>query len=954
MAKNKNLPEELILPEHQSYPSPTFVRLTGLALRLTLIFLAVFSVTFMAADAFLIPVSPIFALIVSLAATAMGVFMSLSDKILIGMGGGFIFLAAGFVLTFRDFALNSFYATANAWQGRLFDCGHSSVETLYDLTEFLEKSALSEDTLLTLFLTVLITAVGIILTLFTCKRVYMLPTALIIAVPTAVFLYFGLCESSLVIALIISSACGLITLSCYDSLYVSKKNISSVIGSLAKGSPSARELNYTAKINGYFGGYAGFAASLLAFLMLLFPMAQNKEMADIPQISQPAMKAHGVISSCLGGKVGGLSGLFFSGSIPDEDRSTKAQNITYTGTPVLEVYSTLNVPVYLRQWTGVDYFDDGWHTVSADRISEYRKKFGGGFSPEFLSSELLRIIDSSLILLPEDEAFVKHTSLGYITAPVYINKLAPTSALVLTPSHADQKTGFIKYGGRDSDFSPYSNYYDGIFSGTAYMFTDKYGMISQIPYREDEAFAENIATFLSYFAEQARLVSKAREMLASGCTEKELEVAYNAYVFAEYEPFADGYALPSGEASLSYRYIFNMTEDERIWVNAVLDNLALYRTYVHENYLSLCENGESFTELSRKIIMAELIASAPFASPFASVSSQIAVSPEISSSAVTIHKNVLSVIEYLRTNMTYTLSPKAPSEDREYVNGAETFLFDTKEGYCAQYASAAVMLLRALGIPARYAEGYVVSDFTSTIGESPASYKAIVRDRNGHAWVEVYYDFYGWVQYEVTFSESDEPTTDVTDSPLPSDSEETHETTDSTRDSVHTTTHEGTDSTVPDTGADDSSAEGRPNNVGVVVTLCLCAAAIAVAVILIRYRILAADKKFAAIHEAPPEDDTHELTLRGKAVGDGIMALLKCRGFSPMMGERWQSFSLRVEESFKGSWAALDIIRKCEFSTGISPRELKVLISYFDKLYSDTVHKKGKLWAVKFKYFIFS
>ena len=77
------------------------------------------------------------------------------------------------------------------------------------------------------------------------------------------------------------------------------------------------------------------------------------------------------------------------------------------------------------------------------------------------------------------------------------------------------------------------------------------------------------------------------------------------------------------------------------------------------------------------------------------------------------------------------------------------FLENTRKGYCIHYASAGVMLLRSLGVPARYASGYVVKPASFVLQED-GSYVAEVIDRNGHAWAEVYYEGIGWVPIEVT------------------------------------------------------------------------------------------------------------------------------------------------------------------------------------------------------------
>jgi len=118
------------------------------------------------------------------------------------------------------------------------------------------------------------------------------------------------------------------------------------------------------------------------------------------------------------------------------------------------------------------------------------------------------------------------------------------------------------------------------------------------------------------------------------------------------------------------------------------------------------------------------------------------------------------------------------------------FLENTRRGYCIHYASVGVMLLRSLGVPARYASGYVVKPASFVLQED-GSCVAEVIDRNGHAWAEVYYDGIGWVPIEMTpgyattsgdvptFQQPKEEKTNVTIDPIaskePASSEETSE-----------------------------------------------------------------------------------------------------------------------------------------------------------------------------------
>ena len=116
------------------------------------------------------------------------------------------------------------------------------------------------------------------------------------------------------------------------------------------------------------------------------------------------------------------------------------------------------------------------------------------------------------------------------------------------------------------------------------------------------------------------------------------------------------------------------------------------------------------------------------------------------------HELVMEIIDYLcdEERYKYTLYPTVPGEENT-LDGVETFLTVTREGYCVQFASSLTLLLREAGIPARYVEGYIATKFYPNRGDDAVSrYKSTVRDSSAHAWVEVWYDGIGWVQYEAT------------------------------------------------------------------------------------------------------------------------------------------------------------------------------------------------------------
>ncbi len=116
------------------------------------------------------------------------------------------------------------------------------------------------------------------------------------------------------------------------------------------------------------------------------------------------------------------------------------------------------------------------------------------------------------------------------------------------------------------------------------------------------------------------------------------------------------------------------------------------------------------------------------------------LSENITRDAKTPYDKAIAIENYLR-KFPYNLAMEAPPEDSD---GVDYFLFSTNEGDCRNFASAMAVMLRSEGIPARISIGY----FRGELNKDTGNYA--LRGRNYHAWVEVYFPKYGWIEFEAS------------------------------------------------------------------------------------------------------------------------------------------------------------------------------------------------------------
>lgn len=315
--------------------------------------------------------------------------------------------------------------------------------------------------------------------------------------------------------------------------------------------------------------------------------------------------------------------------------------------------------------------------------------------------------------------------------------------------------------------------------------------------------------------------------------------------------------------------------------------------------------------------------------------------------------------EYLRTHYEYSLTADNTSAGNNTMLG--NFLFETKQGHCALYASAMTLALREKGVPARYITGFTTGelDYNSDSG----MYEKTINADSLHAWVEVYDNDFGWIPFDPTGfggnngSSGNAQQTTVTTTPPPSTTPTSTTTTD-----THTTTPkpETDETTKPvtkvESGFESNGSEGSDESADITVLIIVLLAVAATALILASL--------FAFVSSVKQKNEKRKKRFRKSADTVGavkemygfIMKLFEATDIKPEGTELPEEFAIRADELLQplGMEIRLEnvmrIIEKAEFSNDvISEDERRQVYEFTYKLYELILSNAGKVKQIWLK-----
>lgn len=688
------------------------------------------------------------------------------------------------------------------------------------------------------------------------------------------------------------------------------------------------------------GGFAGVGMLLIAMLMLVIPARVTQEsFTTVEAIDEPLTNARRYVTAFLMGDNPILDELGYGGNVSNfAPHTTDATQRRFTGEKIFEVETMYNTNLYLRGWVATEYRDGSWYTAEDEVLDTYRATFGTAFSAESMRTRFYRYVDPSVGLYTDyTKRYQSHTDRGFVTMQVNLRRMGGSANLVFMPSYYNPEIGVVAYASGEPSELTYVNFYDGIYTGRRYLPGAAYGAVVYATTMRDDTFMDTVSTEIAAY----NLANSVMETWLAMDVQDKMQLGETSLY-----PVSDGVSLAVryGETGYAGQIIRDddpngavtglATEIFTRYLNmtvAELDDLKYawrvedyYRAHVYENYTADVDSAIIERETLRAV-------ESPQQRRLARTDAAFSTDPATYANR---HAAVMAVLAYLSEEtdsgqvdengdpitiptFTYTLEPTV--EPNDSYDGVENFLAVTREGYCVQFASAAVLMLRELGIPARYVEGYIVTDFRRNLAaESAQRYSASVRDYNAHAWVEVYYDGIGWLNYEATptymadmYEEPQAKASTGTVRPwYVSDDDEAEE-----------------DPIDPDElarlEAEAAAREAMLRRITIAVTaavilLVVMAIAVVVTVIVRRTRRADADraKLLSAVRAGLP-DGSPQAHAAARRLIDEVTAILAACGAAPATGEQREAYAERLS----GDWGGLSPIPLCDLFAAIAAEE---------------------------------
>lgn len=467
------------------------------------------------------------------------------------------------------------------------------------------------------------------------------------------------------------------------------------------------------RVNGQYSSAAAFQQGIAALLCLticltvisaVYDSSKYTRNENVDKLSKNITSiAENIVLGNGFGFANGSSGQLNNGNV------SHLSDIEFTGRTMFKVKTSSSVSsaIYLRSYTAANFNGRRWSELSGDTYRKYESMWTSfnedSFFPQFMYGNMRNILLLDTYKINLEVVNLDINNRVFLTSP----NLYPNDS---------------------EDLSLAKTSYDNAFKTNSMLGLDSYNQL----------------------------------ITSQALSNDDVYLYYGTGDDSLYDILHDG----------DFYYSDNYEESTEDSISEFNDKEKQYRQFVMENYTSYPESIDSI--FPEEIMLDEIFESASV--PYYSYSSGIddsadaflynydsetfAFSSDENSSVYffpyeddiskqvvdNYYSDVISLIRnYLEENTEYTLTPGETPTDEDFV---DYFINESHKGYCVHYATAATLLLRKAGIPARYVEGYYIS--SSDLAEADSDGYVTVPDSRAHAWTEVYYPLSGWTVVDFT------------------------------------------------------------------------------------------------------------------------------------------------------------------------------------------------------------
>lgn len=597
-----------------------------------------------------------------------------------------------------------------------------------------------------------------------------------------------------------------------------------------------------------------------------------------------------------------LTGRGFGGDDDSSARhkSTEPTPHQFRNKRMMTVSASSSSPLYLRVWTGEEYRNNQWDATNT---------WDSAIMPEQITELFYTIVDVDCnILGSEYNADTSTMKRGFVKEFVTVKSVGLHGYKGYLPSRFSTLYGITDPKDMNAKYS--GEYTLRGSSGTAdlSMRGANYGAVAYAPNYRSVSLSRLDKDMAVYRLVRPYIYQYIVQRLYSGISADETEEWFKeAKKQILEDAAAEGVDIPSG---CLINRINDMSDEDIEKLYMLMNEADAYEEHVYGTCLNVPWSEKSavsdaasqaFSGLGINGVDVYIASSSVFDPTSSFFYAQSHQGLRVSD----IYTCADKAARYLAQTCEYDLNPHGYSGNGSYVS---QFLTTARNGYCVQYATAGSLMLRYVGIPTRYVDGYIASDFSYSGGK----YTGTVYDRNAHAWIEVYVSGYGWMTFEMTapmmsgiYSAATPVVVPETTEPLPPD---TTDTTDDTTDTGTDTTN-GNHSANTDT-TDTVTETATPYDPGgdtakrVIITLAIVFGVIfliATAVYLYLRKTSARHKKFTEMLEKASNGGSDDPEKDIDKISKYITFLLSRSRLAREKNELMSEFVVRVDERTGGN-----------------------------------------------------